>query len=84
MDKSSTANITLWDFKTRLAPRETLWLRDQYDGRIVGKSWRRLRRYRNVTVTGCYPALSVEKDGSGAQCVLVCWGDHEEIMGAQS
>ena len=78
-----TGGIKLWDFKNIFAPRETLWLRDPYDGRIVAKDWRRLRRYQNVTVTGCYPAMFVEKDGSSAQCVLVCWGDHDEILAAK-
>lgn len=82
--RSMVTGIPLWDFKNNFAPRELLWLRDQYDGRIVAKGWRRLRRFQNVTVNGCYPAVTVEKDGSSIQSVLVCWGNHEEILAAKA
>ena len=82
--RSMVTGIPLWDFKNNFAPRELLWLRDQYDGRIVAKGWRRLRRFQNVTVNGCYPAVAVEKDGSSIQSVLVCWGNHEEILAAKA
>ena len=82
--RSMVTGIPLWDFKNNFAPRELLWLRDQYDGRIVAKGWRRLKRFQNVTVTGCYPAVAVEKDGSSVYSVLVCWGNHEEILAAKA
>ena len=82
--RSMVTGIPLWDFKNNFAPRELLWLRDQYDGRIVAKGWQRLRKFQNVTVNGCYPAVTVEKDGSSIQSVLVCWGNHEEILAAKA
>ena len=82
--RSMVTGIPLRDFKNSFAPRELLWLRDQYDGRIVAKGWRRLKRFQNVTVTGCYPAVAVEKDGSSVYSVLVCWGNHEEILAAKA
>lgn len=80
MEKSEKVKITLREFKATLAQRETVWLRDQSTGKIVARDGRRLRRFRDVTVTGVYPALTVEGDGSTARSVLVCWGSHDEIM----
>ena len=80
------AYMTESDFQYVLRQLNTneVALRDQYDGRIVAKGWRRLRRFQNVTVNGCYPAVTVEKDGSSIQSVLVCWGNHEEILAAKA
>ena len=76
--------IPLWKFRDNFAPQEIIWLRDQYDGRIVAKKQSRLKIFRNVTVTGCYPALDMAKDGSSVRAVLVCWGSHDEILQAKT
>ena len=76
------AGIPLWEFQDSFAPRETVWLKDPYNGRVVAKGRKQLRRFRDVTVTGCYPALAVGKDDLSVYAVLVCWGNHKEIEAA--
>ena len=76
------AGIPLWEFQDSFAPRETVWLKDPYNGRVVAKGRKQLRRFRDVTVTGCYPALVVGKDDLSVYAVLVCWGNHKEIEAA--
>ena len=74
---NTAAGIPLWEFQDSFAPRETVWLKDPYNGRVVAKGRKQLRRFRDVTVTGCYPALVVGKDGLSVYAARVCWGNHK-------